>query len=133
VALDYPLVGRFYVVLLLLFGVVIRSWGSWFKYASIHTLITRDIWSYLISIIIILWAKGSTLDIDASRSGHRGCLDATTIIFFDLEFNLFAIGQRAKAFRLNGRLVDKDILGTIIRDNETESLHGVEPKFVVER
>ena len=67
------------------------------------------------------------MNIGSSRSSDRCGLDASTDIFFGLKFHLFSIRQRAETFCLNGSLMDKDIFRSIVRDNETESLHGVEP------
>jgi hypothetical protein len=44
------------------------------------------------------------------------------------EFDGFSVSETPESLSLNFGLVDKDIRGAIIGKNESESLHGIEPK-----
>src|ERR1043166_3575241 len=47
---------------------------------------------------------------------------------YDLEFHRVALTQRAEAVRLDGGMVDEDILATVLRD-EPEALRVIEPLY----
>ena len=82
----------------------------------------------LVVAVVVLRTEWSSLDVGAIWSGNLSSLLASVLVLFNKEFNNFTIGQRAETIGLDGSLVHEDVLGSIIRNQETEALDGVEPK-----
>jgi hypothetical protein len=80
----------------------------------------------VIVVLVIGRTKWCTLYIDATRTRH-GNRPATSRLGIrrHLVFHNFAIGQGAKALRLNGGLMNKDIGGSIIGQNKAKTLYVV--------
>jgi hypothetical protein len=81
----------------------------------------------LVRIVVVGRSEGGSLHLSSFGSRNLDGLAAAISVNLDDVLDGFAISEGAESFGLNGSLVDKDISGTIIRDNESEALHGVEP------
>jgi hypothetical protein len=88
----------------------------------------RLISDFLIAFIVRLGPEGGSLHSSSSGSSDLGCLRSAIVIQLGVEFDGFSISKTPESLSLNFGLVHKDIRGAIIGKNESESLHGIEPR-----
>lgn len=82
---------------------------------------------HLIVVVVVGWLEGCSLDVRASRSRHLSGARATIGVGFEFEFHGFSVGEGAETFDLDGALVDKDVLVSVVGGDESKSLGGIEP------
>ena len=79
----------------------------------------------LVSIIPRL--EGGSLHLLSFRSRNIDGLDAAVIVLNHLKLDSLSISEAAEALTVNSSLVDEDVGATVLGDDESESLLGIEP------
>ncbi|RWW80773.1 hypothetical protein BHE74_00010869 [Ensete ventricosum] len=69
----------------------------------------------------------AALDVGSIGPGDIDCLGAAVVALGHHEFDDLALGERAVALGLDGRLVDEEILPAVVRRDKAEPLGVVEP------
>ena len=83
--------------------------------------------SNLVSVKVITRLERCSLHIGTPRSRDTDSTGTSLLVFFDDKLDSLSVGQTTESLGLNGRLMDENIIGTVVGVDKAKALDSVEP------